>query len=223
MLTWSTTNADTCTASGGWSGSRTVSGNERSGALSANTTFTLSCNGPGGGAVTRTTVNIAAGASPSVQLTANPPGVAPGGTTTLTWSSTNATSCTASGGWSGSKALSGSETSAAINADQTYRLTCSGANGNAVSATTVTLRNAVLTWTAPTQNVDGTPLTNLAGYKVYAGTASRSYGTPANISGAGTTTYTTSLTPGTWYFAISAVDSTGAESAKSNEVSKTVF
>jgi hypothetical protein len=92
-----------------------------------------------------------------------------------------------------------------------------------VSATTVTLRNAVLTWTAPTQNVDGTPLTNLAGYKVYAGTASRSYGTPANISGAGTTTYTTSLTPGTWYFAISAVDSTGAESAKSNEVSKTVF
>ncbi len=222
-LSWSTTNADTCTASGGWSGSRSVNGSAQSGALSATTTFTLSCNGPGGGAVARATVSTTAGASPSVQLTANPPGVAPGGTTSLSWTATNVTSCTASGGWSGVKALTGSETSSAINADQTYQLSCTGTNGNAVSMTTVTLRNAALTWTAPTKNVDGSALTNLSGYKVYWGTASRSYSQNANITGAGTTTYTTGLSPGTWYFAISALDATGAESAKSNEVSKTVF
>jgi hypothetical protein len=89
--------------------------------------------------------------------------------------------------------------------------------------TTVTLRSAMLTWTAPTQNVDGSALTNLAGYKVYWGQTPRSYTASANVSGAGTTSYTASLTPGTWYFAVSALDSNGAESAKTNEVSKTVF
>jgi hypothetical protein len=89
--------------------------------------------------------------------------------------------------------------------------------------TTVTIRSAVLTWTAPTQNVDGSPLTNLTGYKVYWGTAPRTYSANASVSGAGTTSYTTNLAAGTWYFAVSAVDSTGAESARSNEVSKTVF
>lgn len=47
-LTWSAQNADSCTASGGWSGSRATSGTVSSGALSSNTTFTLACTGPGG-------------------------------------------------------------------------------------------------------------------------------------------------------------------------------
>src|SRR5262249_44068298 len=154
--------------------------------------------GPGGGAVARATVNVTASTSPSVSLTASPRGVAPGGTTTLTWSSANVSSCTASGGWSGSKALSGSETSAALNSDQTYTLACTGSNGNASMATTVTIRTAALTWTAPTLNVDGSTLTNLTGYKVYWGTAPRSYSQTATVNGASTTSYTTSLTPGTW-------------------------
>ncbi len=87
--------------------------------------------------------------------------------------------------------------------------------------TTVTLRNAELTWTAPTKNVDGSPA-NLTGFKVYWGPGSRNYTQSANVSGAGTTSYTTALTPGTWYFAVAAVDASG-ESAKTNEVSKTVF
>ena len=222
-LSWTSSNADSCAASGGWSGSQAVNGSARSAAISANTTFTLTCNGPGGGAVAQVSVGVSATASPSVQLTASPPGVAPGATTTLSWSAANVTSCTASGGWSGSKALSGSETTPPLNADQTYQLSCSGSNGNALAMTTVALRTAALSWTAPTQNVDGSALTNLAGYKVYWGTASRTYSSSANVSGAGTTTFTTNLAPGTWYFAVSAVDSTGAESAKTNEVSKTVL
>src|SRR4030042_1896878 len=38
-----------------------------------------------------------------------------------------------------------------------------------------------LSWDAPTTNADGTPLTDLAGYKVYYGTASGTYGTPINV------------------------------------------
>ena len=44
-----------------------------------------------------------------MQLQAEPSEIASGGTTTLTWSSTNADTCQASGGWSGTKLVSGSE------------------------------------------------------------------------------------------------------------------
>ncbi len=48
MLTWSSTNATTCTASGAWAGARATSGTERTGAISSSATFTLNCDGPGG-------------------------------------------------------------------------------------------------------------------------------------------------------------------------------
>jgi len=222
MLTWSAANADSCTASGGWSGNKAVSGSASTGAISTATQYTLNCNGPGGGAIANVTVNISSSTTASATLSASPPGVAPGGTTTLDWTSSNVTSCAASNGWSGSKALSGSEATGAINSDQTYTLTCTGTSGNAVASTTVTVRTAVVSWTAPTQNTDGSALTNLAAYKVYWGPSSRNYTQSATVN-APTTTYTTALTPGTWYFAISAIDLTNAESAKTNEVSKTVF
>lgn len=77
------------------------------------------CGGGGGGSTPAATAS----------LSANPTSVAPGGTTTLTWSSTNATSCTAGGGWSGTKGTSGSETSAALNATTSFTLTCTGSGG----------------------------------------------------------------------------------------------
>ncbi|HTK98428.1 MAG TPA: hypothetical protein VL379_10420 [Pseudomonadales bacterium] len=88
--------------------------------------------------------------------------------------------------------------------------------------TTITLREAVLSWQAPTKNVDGSALTNLAGYKVYYGNGPRTYTQTVSISGASTLQRTIALTPGTWYFAVSAIDSQGVESAKSGEVSKVV-
>ena len=88
--------------------------------------------------------------------------------------------------------------------------------------TTVSLREAALSWQAPTKNVDGSTLTNLSGYKIYYGTSSSNYTQMVSVSGASTTTWTMSLAPGTYYFALTAVDSTGAESAKTSEVSKTI-
>jgi hypothetical protein len=45
MLSWSSQNASACTASGGWSGARAISGTQSVGPLSATTTFTLTCDG----------------------------------------------------------------------------------------------------------------------------------------------------------------------------------
>jgi PKD repeat protein len=75
-----------------------------------------------------------------------------------------------------------------------------------------------LSWIAPTTNANGTPLQDLAGYKVYYGVASRTYGTPQDIGK--TTTYAlSSLTSGQrYYVTITAYDTARNESSYSNEV-----
>ncbi len=79
--------------------------------------------------------------------------------------------------------------------------------------------SATLSWSAPATNTDGTPLTDLAGYYVYTGLASRTYTSKFNV-GLVTTYTVTSLPTGTSYFAVTAYNSVGTESAYSNEVSK---
>ena len=80
---------------------------------------------------------------------------------------------------------------------------------------------ASLSWTAPTTYTDGTPITNLGGYKVYTGTASGSYS--QNVDVGNVTSYTLSgLNDGTtYYFAVTAYDATGDVSGFSNQVSYT--
>jgi len=68
---------------------------------------------------------------------------------------------------------------------------------------------------------DANSESDLAGYKVYFGTASRVYGAPIVI-GTGTTYMVTGLAPGTYYFAVTAFNTAGLESGFSNEVSATV-
>ena len=71
---------------------------------------------------------------PTLSLTANPLQVSTGGAALLSWASQHTTSCTASGGWSGSKGLSGSQTVSNITSGQTYNLLCAGTT-KTVSAT----------------------------------------------------------------------------------------
>ena len=62
---------------------------------------------------------------------------------TLTWSSTNATSCTASGAWSDSIGTSGTKTfSESTAGSKTYTITCTGAGGSASDSATVTINPA---------------------------------------------------------------------------------
>lgn len=131
----------------------------------------------------------------------------------LTWStSPTASTCQASGGWSGTKFASGSETLATITASKSYTLTCSWGGGT-----------ATVKWTAPTKNTDGSSLSNLASYKVVYGTSSGSLTqTKAINDPKATSTTLGSLGAGTWYFALRAVNSNGTESANSNVGSKTI-
>ena len=80
-----------------------------------------------------------------------------------------------------------------------------------------------LTWQPPTQNSDGSPLTSLAGYNIYYGTASQSYFQTVKLSNPGLSNYVVQNLPaGTYYFAIAAVDSSGAQSSFSPEVAAAV-
>ena len=74
-----------------------------------------------------------------------------------------------------------------------------------------------LCWTPPTQNVDGSELTDLSGYVVYHGALPRVYTGQQSIP-AGLTCADIDVAPGGWYFAMTALDSDGNESAYSNEV-----
>ncbi len=73
--------------------------------------------------------------------------------------------------------------------------------------------DAILTWNPNTDSV--------AGYKVYYGTVSHTYGSPIDVGNQ--TTYTvTGLPTGTYYFAVTAYNSSQNQSGFSNEVSKTI-
>ena len=88
---------------------------------------------------------------------------------------------------------------------------------------TATIGNVTINWTPPTENTDGTPLTNLAGYDIHYGTASGNYTHSVTVSNPGIATYVVSnLSPGTYYFSVAALNSNGTESPLSSEVSTTV-
>ena len=76
-----------------------------------------------------------------------------------------------------------------------------------------------LSWTAPTTRTDGSPLTDLAGYKIYYGRMSGIYDYQIDINNPGILTYVVeNLVSGDWYFALAAYDLQGTESDRSNEV-----
>jgi hypothetical protein len=73
--------------------------------------------------------------APRVTLQANPVSLAYEGSATLTWTSTDATSCTASGGWAGNKPLAGSESTGALRSGSSFTLTCANSAGQSAVAT----------------------------------------------------------------------------------------
>lgn len=85
-----------------------------------------------------------------------------------------------------------------------------------------TSRTATLSWEAPTSNTNGTPLMDLAGYRVYYGSSPEALSESVKIS-VGLQTYVIDdLEPGTWYFAVRALASDGSESPLSDVVAKTI-
>ena len=83
--------------------------------------------------------------------------------------------------------------------------------------------SATLTWSAPTTRTDGSPLTNLAGYKVRYGNAAGIYPTTITLNNPGITSYVVdNLASGTYFFVLASFDSDGVESDNSSPASKTI-
>ena len=98
---------------------------------------------------------------PTASISSSSTDVAADGSVTLTWSSTNATSCTASGAWSGALATSGSK-SVVVTQNSMYSLSCSGAGGQATAQVNVIAAPMQLAVTVKYQR-PGAPVVNAAG------------------------------------------------------------
>jgi Putative Ig domain len=96
-----------------------------------------------------------------------------------------------------------------------FTITVAAANSLAQAVT--------LSWQAPTENADGTPLVDLKGYKVHYGAKSKSYSSTVQVSNPGLTTYVVqNLAAGQYYFAVTSYNSAGVESSLSPEVATLV-
>jgi hypothetical protein len=94
----------------------------------------------------------------------------------------------------------------------------------AITVDAVGSRAAMLSWQAPTENADGSPLTDLAGYKIYWGTKSGVYTASARIDNPGVTAHVVeNLVPATYFFVATAFNVEGTEGAPSNETSGRVL
>lgn len=103
--------------------------------------------------------------------------------------------------------VSDGEDSASLNFDLT------------VNAEGADVGSITLSWVAPTENEDGSTLSNLAGYKIYYGRASGSYTNEIRIDNPSVDTYMIeNLSATTWYIAATSFNSDGVESRYTNEL-----
>ena len=131
-------------------------------------------------------------------------------------SSTAATSTTSTGTTGSSP-----QTSADAGTSTSGSSTTSGST--TPPTTSLTGTSVTLGWEAPTQNNNGSPITDLAGYKIHYGTASADYTKVVAVSNPSLSRYVLdSLESGTYFFAITAYNSKGIESTLSGEISATL-
>jgi len=93
----------------------------------------------------------------------------------------------------------------------------------AITVEAMSTGSVTLSWTPPTENTDGTALTDLAGYRIYWGSTSGSYPNSVTIDNPGVTTYVVeNLSPGTYEFVATSYNTSGVESDYSAPATKTV-
>jgi hypothetical protein len=126
--------------------------------------------------------------------------------------------------------LSGTPATSDVGSYSNVRITVTdGEASTSLAAFSITVAevhtgSATLRWTAPTLNEDGTPLTDLRGYRVYYGTSASNLSEVLDVPNATVTTaIVESLSPATWYFALRAYNASNVESSLSNVASKTIL
>jgi hypothetical protein len=80
-----------------------------------------------------------------------------------------------------------------------------------------------LSWSAPTQNTDGSEASDLAGYHIFYGTSADQLNKSIDVVGGTSTTYVVAgLSAGTYYFSVLAYNSGGSASGQSNITNQTI-
>ena len=146
---------------------------------------------------------------------------------TLTFSVKNAPSWTAfntaTGEISGTPSATYTGTYSNIVISVTDGTTSASLSPFSIAVNQISNGTATVNWTPPTDNSNGTALTNLSGYQIHYGTASNNLAQTVQVTNAGLTSYTlTNLTAGTWYFAVTSYTSAGTQSSMSNVASKKI-
>lgn len=157
-------------------------------------------------------------AAPDVTFTVTAVSQGPGkAVPTLTWSTTSPapTSCTASGStaWTGTKPASGTLVLPAITVNAAYTLSC----------TWPTDSIATVSWVAPTQNTDGSPLTDLGGFRILWGKSATALDQTVYLQDPLAKSWVSpTLTLGAWYFGVVSFNALGIEGSLSNVATKTI-
>lgn len=123
--------------------------------------------------------------------------------------------------------------SAASTAATTATAAAAPSASSSTAATTATIgessspssepQSITLAWDAPTQNTDGSALTNLQGYEILYGTSASALTQKISIATTGQQNYVVeNLTSGTWYFEVIAINASGDQSGPSSIVSVTL-
>jgi len=126
--------------------------------------------------------------------------------------------------------ISGTPTASDVATYSSIRVTVSDGQGGsastamfAITVTDIGTGIVTLNWTPPTQNDDGSVLTDLAGYEVRYGKDQANLDRSVQLTNPSLNTYMVdSLTSGTWFFAVRSINRAGIGSAISNMASKTI-
>lgn len=122
-LSWSSTNATSCTTSGTWwPGGTPTSGSASTGVLTSTQSYQINCSGLSGGPVNSNLVTVTVNV-PDINISANPTRVAQGGASAINWSASSVNNCNVAGPGLSSTALSGSQSVTVIE-QQVYTITC---------------------------------------------------------------------------------------------------
>ena len=147
-LTWTSVDASSCTATGDWGGAQGPSGTVTlTPAVAGVTRYTLTCTNATG-ALAASTVSLSAGVTPAAPaaptLSLGAASIVLGQSTTLTWTSTNASACAAAGSWNGAQLANGNKTlSPGAVGTYTYSLSCSNGSGSSPGASVTLAVTAV--------------------------------------------------------------------------------
>jgi len=96
-------------------------------------------------------------------------------------------------------------------------------DGFDITVNAIALGQATLSWNPPTENADGSTLTDLAGYRIYYGRNRDNLTQVVVLDNPGLTRHVVeNLTPARWYFEMTSVNSNGVESGRSDTASKSI-